>query len=99
MAQSFLDNFDEVIHSPLRLAICAFLNPVEAAEFAVVRESLGITDSALSKQVRLLTDAGYLASQKSPGRRPRTWLSLTARGRAAFAAHVENLRRTLQLDG
>ncbi|WP_248492050.1 transcriptional regulator [Tsukamurella sp. PLM1] len=26
------------------------------------------------------------------GKRPRTWLSLTAQGRAAFASHLEALR-------
>lgn len=64
-----------------------------------MEDSLGITDPALSKQVRVLTDAGYLVSRKSAGPgRHRTWLALTPRGRDAFRAHVESLRVALGLD-
>lgn len=99
MTGSFLEGADEIIHAPRRLAICAFLDPVQAAEFSAVRDSLGITDPALSKQVRILADAGYLESRKSTGPgRHRTWLSLTPRGRDAFRAHVERLRAVLKLD-
>jgi len=43
----------------------------------------------LSKQSRLLEDAGYLEVKKGAvGRRPRTWFRLTSKGREAFQAHV-----------
>jgi DNA-binding MarR family transcriptional regulator len=95
---NFLDQFDETIHAPRRLAICAFLATVDEADFATVRDSLSISDSSLSKQVRILADAGYIVAQKVvSGGRARSWLRLTAGGRAAFAAHVERLRRILEL--
>jgi len=96
---SFLDDFDETIHAPRRLAVCAFLAAVDAAEFSSVKESLGISDSSLSKQVSILAEIGYVASSKSRGPgRARTWLRLTPKGRAAFESHVDNLKRVLILD-
>lgn len=86
--------FDEVIHAPHRLRICALLAPVESMEFGTVRDQLDVADSVLSKQVKVLTEAGYAATSKAPGRtgRQRTWLALTRAGRRAFAAHLEALR-------
>lgn len=93
----FLDDFDETIHAPRRLAICAILASVDAAEFSTIRDSLGISDSSLSKQVSMLSDAGYVSSEKVAGvGRPRTWVRLTVGGNLAFHAHVEKLRSVLQ---
>lgn len=86
--------FDEVIHAPHRLRICALLAPVESMEFGSVRDELGVADSVLSKQFKVLTDAGFATTSKARGEtgRARTWLALTREGRKAFAAHLEALR-------
>ena len=90
--------FDELIHAPLRLRICAFLSPLEEAEFSVVRESLAVSDSVLSKHFSHLQDAGYLTLRKAPvDGRQRTWASLTAEGRRAFAGHVAALQEIAAL--
>ncbi len=87
---------DALIHAPNRLAICAFLEPLDDAEFQVLRDALGVSDSVLSKHVARLQGAGYLSIDKrSGGRRARTWLSLTGSGRAAYAAHVHALQAML----
>ena len=86
--------FDSVIHAPGRLQICAILSAAEEAEFAMIREAIGVSDSVLSKHLKLLEDAGYVRPRKQAhGGRQRTWLSLSAKGRAAFAAHVLELTR------
>lgn len=86
--------FDEVIHAPLRLRICAFLDAVETAEFAVLRDMLDVADSVVSKHLRTLADAGYVTLDKPTGRgRVRTWVHLTDAGRAAYRGHVAELRR------
>ena len=80
---------DEVIHAPVRLSIIAALADVDEAEFALVRDTVEISDSVLSKQARQLEDAGYVKIRKGyVGRRPRTWLSLTAAGRKALDRHL-----------
>lgn len=91
-----LDNFDETIHAPRRLAICAFLSAVDEAEFAALRDGLGISDSSLSKQIRQLSEAGYVQSRKTTSRgRVRTWVKLTRDGRRAFLEHRDRLRQVL----
>ena len=58
-------------------------------EFAALRDAAGISDSVLSKQSRVLEDAGYLEVRKGAvGRRPRTWFRLTAEGRQAVQGHL-----------
>ncbi|MDO5499508.1 MAG: transcriptional regulator [Propionibacteriaceae bacterium] len=87
--------FDEIVHAPHRLRICALLAPLDSMEFGVVRDELGVADSVLSKQLKVLVDAGYATTSKAQGEtgRARTWLSLTQDGRRAFAGHLEALRK------
>ncbi len=92
--------FDPVIHAPGRLQICAVLAAVEEAEFGTVRDTIAVSDSVLSKHIKLLEDAGYLVVRKAAmGGRQRTWLAQTPAGRAAFAAHVAELTRLAAVAG
>ncbi|GAA1319698.1 winged helix-turn-helix domain-containing protein [Pseudonocardia xinjiangensis] len=86
--------FDELIHPPTRLGLMALLAATEWAEFSFLKESLELTDSALSKQVSTLSDAGYAEIRKEgAGRRRHTLVTLTPQGRKAFDGHVEALRQ------
>ena len=86
--------FDPVIHAPGRLQICAILSGIDDAEFALIRDRIGVSDSVLSKHVKQLEEVGYVALTKAPfDGRQRTWLALTGKGRKAFAAHVAELQR------
>jgi DNA-binding MarR family transcriptional regulator len=86
-------NFNELVHAPNRLKICALLAVVTSAEFSTVREALGVSDSVLSKHVAVLQDAGYVDVHKATcASRMRTSLSLTGAGVAAYEGHVEALR-------
>lgn len=84
---------DEVIHTPVRFSIVAALAAVDEAEFSHVRDTIEISDSVLSKQSTHLEAKGYVKIRKGHvGKRPRTWLSLTSAGRAAYARHLDALR-------
>jgi DNA-binding MarR family transcriptional regulator len=86
--------FDAVVHAPPRLQICGLLAAVDSMDFAAVRDAVGVSDSVLSKHVKQLEEAGYVRVGKATiASRQRTSLSLTKTGRAAFAAHVAELRR------
>jgi DNA-binding transcriptional ArsR family regulator len=86
-------SFDELIHAPTRLAIVSLLAATEWAEFKFIRERVGLSDSALSKQLTTLEAAGYVEIRKSfVGKRPRTAARLTPRGRTAFNGHVAALQ-------
>ena len=67
--------------------------PVQMAEFRALKEELAVSDSVLSKHLKLLDDAGYLTQKKSQiNGRKGTWLMLTRQGRNAFRAHAALLR-------
>jgi DNA-binding MarR family transcriptional regulator len=93
--------FNEVIHSPVRLRICGVLRRGAQLEFAVVRDTLGLTDANLSKNLRVLADAGFVtvSKERSPDRadsRRLTWVSLTPEGRRAVEAHLAALAQIAQ---
>ena len=86
--------FDELIHAPTRLSIVALLAASEWADFKFIRDSLELSDSALSKQLSTLESAGYVQIRKSfVGKRPRTSASLSPAGRQAFEQHVAALQQ------
>ncbi|MGI5392063.1 transcriptional regulator [Streptomyces sp. CA-251251] len=97
---SIPSGFDELIHPATRLSVVALLAATEWADFAFVRDSLSLSDSALSKQLHTLGEAGYLELLKEGGgRRRRTKVRLTDRGRTAFEGHVAALRAIVDAAG
>ena len=85
--------FDPVIHAPARLQIMAVLAGVQDAEFALLRDTVQVSDSVLSKHLSQLAEAGYIRLRKAAqDGRQRTWASLTREGRRAFTAHVKALQ-------
>ena len=90
--------FNETIHSPNRLRICAALSAARQVEFATLERGLGVSKSLLSKQLRVLIDAGYVAVERKPQPfgRPRTWVGLTSAGRRAYRNHVAALRKIIE---
>ncbi|MFD5734586.1 MULTISPECIES: transcriptional regulator [Streptomyces] len=90
--------FDEIIHPANRLQICAILAAADSMAFSAIQETLGVSDSVLSKQVKILQRAGYLTvAKKTSNSHLRTWLSLTPSGRKALAGHLAELRRIADL--
>jgi DNA-binding MarR family transcriptional regulator len=86
--------FDAIIHAPVRLRTCSILVEVEEIEFGLVRDAVGVSDSVLSKHLKVLEQAGYVTMRKGiVDTRTRTWIALTRHGHRAFETHVEELRR------
>ncbi|GIG61765.1 transcriptional regulator [Longispora fulva] len=84
---------NETIHAPVRFSIVAALYAADQAEFGFIRDTVQISDSVLSRQIGVLEAAGYVQVRKGHvGKRPRTWLSLTADGRQVFTDHLAALR-------
>jgi DNA-binding MarR family transcriptional regulator len=93
------DGFDHLIHAPVRLRVCAALDPVREVEFGALLTLLDISKSALSKHVAVLTEAGYVAQRRAVrDTRQRVWLRLTEAGRAAYRGHVSALQRIVGRD-
>lgn len=88
------DGFDDLIHAPVRLRICAALDTAREIEFGALQTLLDISKSALSKHLSALADAGYLTQRRAiRDTRQRAWLRLTPAGRTAYRNHVTALHR------
>ena len=88
--------FDTVIHAPNRLQICALLETTKELEFQIVKEQLDVSDSVVSKHLKVLEDANYVRLiKKTEFTRQRTWVSLTPKGRRSFKLHLEELKRII----
>ncbi len=85
--------FDELIHAPLRLQICAMLSPVRSLPFADIRDGLEVSDSVLSKHLSALAGAAYVeVSRVRAESRSRRQVALTKAGRAALRGHLAALQ-------
>lgn len=83
----------EALNNPVRFSIVAALAPVDRLAFRDLRDALGLTDSALSKQISALEEAGLVTVNKSfIAKKPITHLSLPAEGLAAWEQHLAALR-------
>ncbi len=88
---------DDVVHQKVRLGILAVLAEADVADFAFLKETLHLTDGNLSRHLQVLEEAGFVKVAKVfEGRRPRTWVSATKTGRAAFAAELAALRDLME---
>ncbi|SJM66036.1 transcriptional regulator [Gulosibacter sp. 10] len=90
--------FDDIIHSPVRLRICGLLRAPEQLEFAAIRDTLGVSDTTLSKNLKVLAQAGFVLVDKGPSpkrgdARRLTWVALTGKGRGALEGHLAALAR------
>jgi DNA-binding MarR family transcriptional regulator len=93
-------HFDELIHPSTRLSIVALLASADWIDFSFVRDRLGLSDSALSKQFSTLEAAGYISIERPVSdRRRRVRVRLTAAGRRAFEGHVAALRAVVASAG
>ncbi len=73
---------------------------MEWADFKFIRDEVHLSDSALSKQLTTLEEAGYVEIRKSfVGKRPRTSAKLSKTGRAAFDLHVAALQEIVARSG
>ncbi|QIS20593.1 transcriptional regulator [Nocardia terpenica] len=85
--------FDELIHPSTRLSLVATLAAVDWAEFTYLKDRLALSDSALSKQLATLEEAGYVTTERRRnGARRKVRARLTDTGREAFHGHVAALR-------
>jgi DNA-binding MarR family transcriptional regulator len=88
--------FDELIHPSTRLSIVALLASTDWVDFSFVRDRLGLSDSALSKQFTILEEAGYISVDRPvTNRRRRVRVGLTDIGRSAFEGHVAALKEVI----
>jgi DNA-binding MarR family transcriptional regulator len=84
------------VHEPARLMIVSQLYVIDSADFLFVMQQTGLTQGNLSSHVSKLEAAGYVEVRKEfVDKKPRTLLSLTKEGRAAFKDYLARMKRIL----
>ena len=89
-------DIDRVIHEPARFLIMAYLYVVDSADFLFLMNQTGLTRGNLSSHLSKLETVGYVEVQKEfVNKMPRTILSLTEAGRAAFNEYRQQMKQVL----
>lgn len=82
----------EVLSNRLRAGVIAFLIDREVAAFTEVAEALAVPNNRLSGHLTRLEAEGLVRLERGfLGRKPRTLVRLTASGRTAWWAWLEQL--------
>lgn len=69
----------------------------ESADFATLKELLGVTDGNLASHAKALESENYIVVEKQfIGRKPNTSYKATKSGREAFSAHIDALEKLIQ---
>jgi DNA-binding HxlR family transcriptional regulator len=85
------NGLDDTVHQRHRLGILTITSEARA-EFGYLRDALDLTPGNLSRHLTVLQEAGLVQVDKGyQGRRPRTWVRITVRGRDALAAELATL--------
>ena len=88
---------DDTVHQRHRLGILTITAEAQRAEFGYLRETLGLTPGNLSRHLTVLEEAGMITVEKGyAGRRARTWVRITPKGRTALAAELAALTELLR---
>jgi DNA-binding MarR family transcriptional regulator len=92
LSQHPTNGIDETVHQRHRLGILTITAEAQRADFGYLRETLGLTAGNLSRHLTVLEEAGMVKVEKGyEGRRPRTWVRITGKGRTALAAELAAL--------
>jgi DNA-binding transcriptional ArsR family regulator len=83
------DGVEPLLVDPARLFVVSLLSTTAWCRFGFVRDTIGLTTSALSRHVAKLREAGY--AETTTGIHGRTWIRLTPIGQDRFACHVAAL--------
>ncbi|MGU3437340.1 transcriptional regulator [Actinomycetes bacterium M1A6_2h] len=88
-----IPHLDESLTAPARLKICGYLSGCSEADFKVVQDYCGLSQSSLSKHLTTLSDRGYVDITKvSAARYTKTRIGLTDIGRRVLGEHVAYLQ-------
>ncbi len=92
---------NETIHQSTRLRIMSMLvsqPETDRLTYGFIQKTLHLTGGNLTTHLRKLESAGYLVTAKEfLDSKPRTWVRATPEGRRAFAEHLANLDKALNL--
>lgn len=91
---------DKVLHSRVRTALMSALLSLKEADFNMLKDLLDLSDGNLITHLRVLQEAGYIASRREGrGRNASSTYWVTAAGKRAFQRYVKALEQICRLSG
>jgi DNA-binding MarR family transcriptional regulator len=91
------NGIDDVVHQRVRLGILAITHQARQVEFGFLRTTLELTAGNLGQHLTVLEKAGLIHIEKGyEGKRPRTWVTLTAAGQTALREEIAQLKQLIQ---
>jgi DNA-binding MarR family transcriptional regulator len=95
MTDTFEDvDLDKLVHEPSRLVILNVLMSCEQTDFLFVQRLSGLSKGNLSNHLTKLEEGGLVLIEKTfVGKKPRTYLRITEKGRVAVEHHWQQLER------
>lgn len=83
---------DPLVSNRIRAGVLAFLSDRGAADFTELAATLELANNTLSSHLQRLEAAAYVELRRGfLGRKPRTRVVLTAKGRQAWLAHLAKI--------
>ena len=91
-----MPSLNSLIHAPARLKVMTQLYVLDAADATFLVNRTGLTWGNLSTHVAKLEAGGYVELQKGfRGKKPRTMISLTRKGRDEFRQYRASMQKLL----
>ena len=92
-----IHNLNKAFESRVRLGIMSALVVNDALDFNALKETLDLTDGNLSAHIAVLEKNNYISVKKEfHGKKPLTTYAATAKGRKAFAEHLDALEQLIK---
>jgi len=95
--KNIIQNINKAFDHRIRLGIMSVLMVNESADFATLKELLGVTDGNLASHAKALEAENYIVVEKQfIGKKPNTSYKATKSGREAFRAHIDALESLIR---
>ena len=86
--------FDATLHQPVRSKLMALLIREGELPFKAIKEELSLTDGNLASHIKKLENEEFIEVEKFfEGKKPKTVLKVTDKGRVAFADYIQELKK------
>jgi DNA-binding MarR family transcriptional regulator len=95
--KDFIESFDKMFESRVRLAIMSILMVRNKIEFKELKEQLDLSDGNLASHITALEKENYIEVKKQfVGKKPQTTYLATRIGKKAFADYVSVMEKFLK---
>lgn len=95
--KEFIDSFDKMFESRVRLAIMSLLMVNTKIEFKELKEKLNLSDGNLASHITALEKENYIEVKKQfVGKKPQTTYTATRSGKKAFADYIAVMEKILK---